>query len=82
MYAGSNQNIVCTIEARMTSSRLPGRVLLPLAGKPLLISSHRYRHFYDKVFRMSLISSNINNERGTIPLVNCGKIGIKDRHIG
>lgn len=28
--------IVCTIEARMTSSRLPGKVLLPAAGKPLL----------------------------------------------
>jgi len=27
---------VCTIEARMTSSRLPGKVLLPAAGKPLL----------------------------------------------
>jgi spore coat polysaccharide biosynthesis protein SpsF len=28
--------VVCTIEARMTSSRLPGKVLLPAAGKPLL----------------------------------------------
>jgi spore coat polysaccharide biosynthesis protein SpsF len=28
--------IVATIEARMTSSRLPGKVLLPAAGKPLL----------------------------------------------
>jgi spore coat polysaccharide biosynthesis protein SpsF len=27
---------VCTIEARMTSSRLPGKVLLEAAGKPLL----------------------------------------------
>ena len=27
---------VCTIEARMTSSRLPGKVLMPAAGKPLL----------------------------------------------
>ncbi|RKQ92349.1 spore coat polysaccharide biosynthesis protein SpsF [Solirubrobacter pauli] len=27
---------VATIEARMTSSRLPGKVLLPAAGKPLL----------------------------------------------
>ena len=30
------RRIVCTIEARMTSSRLPGKVLLPAAGKPLL----------------------------------------------
>jgi spore coat polysaccharide biosynthesis protein SpsF len=29
-------NIVATIEARMTSSRLPGKVLLPALGKPML----------------------------------------------
>lgn len=28
--------LVATIEARMTSSRLPGKVLLPVLGKPLL----------------------------------------------
>jgi len=28
--------IVATIEARMTSSRMPGKVLLPAAGKPML----------------------------------------------
>jgi spore coat polysaccharide biosynthesis protein SpsF len=28
--------VVCTIEARMTSSRLPGKVLMPAAGRPLL----------------------------------------------
>lgn len=28
--------IVATVEARMTSSRLPGKVLLPAAGKPML----------------------------------------------
>ena len=28
--------IVCTIEARMTSSRLPGKVLLPVLGQPML----------------------------------------------
>ena len=28
--------VVATIEARMTSSRLPGKVLLPVLGKPLL----------------------------------------------
>ena len=31
-----NKKIVATIEARMRSSRLPGKVLLPLAGKPAL----------------------------------------------
>jgi len=36
MFKEMKQKIVCTIEARMTSSRLPGKVLLPLAGKPAL----------------------------------------------
>ncbi len=35
---------VCTIEARMTSSRLPGKVLLPAAGRPMLAHLiHRLR---------------------------------------
>ena len=28
--------VVATIEARMTSSRLPGKVLLPVLGQPML----------------------------------------------
>ena len=28
--------IVATIEARMTSTRLPGKVLMPVMGKPML----------------------------------------------
>jgi spore coat polysaccharide biosynthesis protein SpsF len=36
MYTSRNERIIATIEARMTSSRLPGKVLLPLAGKPAL----------------------------------------------
>lgn len=31
-----NNNVVAIIQARMTSSRLPGKVLLPLANKPVL----------------------------------------------
>jgi spore coat polysaccharide biosynthesis protein SpsF len=30
------QRIVCTIQARMTSDRLPGKVLMPAVGRPLL----------------------------------------------
>lgn len=36
MYDGRKERIVATIEARMTSTRLPGKVLMPLAGKPAL----------------------------------------------
>ena len=31
-----NKRIVATIEARMTSSRLPGKVLMEVCGKPML----------------------------------------------
>jgi spore coat polysaccharide biosynthesis protein SpsF len=43
---------VCTIEARMTSSRLPGKVLLEAAGKPLLehmIERLRRVHALDEI---------------------------------
>lgn len=36
MTSGDRLSIVATIEARMTSSRLPGKVLLPAGGKPML----------------------------------------------
>ena len=36
MYNGRKEKIVATIEARMTSSRLPGKVLLPIAGMSVL----------------------------------------------
>jgi spore coat polysaccharide biosynthesis protein SpsF len=29
-------NIVCTIQARMSSTRLPGKVMLPILGRPML----------------------------------------------
>ncbi|UYO93976.1 glycosyltransferase family protein [Pollutimonas sp. M17] len=37
MMATSKPKVVATIEARMTSSRLPGKVLLPAAGEPMLM---------------------------------------------
>lgn len=36
MYKDKKEKIVATIEARMTSTRLPGKVLMPLVGKPVL----------------------------------------------
>jgi spore coat polysaccharide biosynthesis protein SpsF len=36
MYKTNNKKIAAIIEARMTSTRLPGKVLLPLAGKPAI----------------------------------------------
>lgn len=36
-YTGRPNKIVATIEARMTSTRLPGKVLMPFVGKPALV---------------------------------------------
>lgn len=41
--------IAATIQARMTSTRLPGKVLLPVAGKPLLV------HMIERLRRMETI---------------------------
>ncbi|MDF3820171.1 glycosyltransferase family protein [Leptospira sp. 96542] len=40
---------VATIEARMTSSRLPGKVLLPVLGKPIL------GYLFDRLKKVTLI---------------------------
>src|SRR3989344_5292446 len=46
------RKVVATIEGRMTSTRLPGKILMPLAGKPVMehmIERHRRSKFTDKV---------------------------------
>lgn len=44
-------NIVATIEARMGSNRLPGKVLLPAAGKPML------GHLVDRLRRVTSLDA-------------------------
>ena len=36
MLTDRNQKIVCVVEARMTSSRLPGKTMKKIMGKPML----------------------------------------------
>ncbi|MBI5456415.1 glycosyltransferase family protein [Candidatus Kaiserbacteria bacterium] len=48
----NGKKVVATIEARMTSTRLPGKVLLPMAGKPVLehvVERHRRSRLTDEV---------------------------------
>lgn len=52
MFNNNRKKIVATIEARMTSSRLPGKVLLPLAGVPaleLLINRLKKSKYIDEI---------------------------------
>lgn len=52
MYKTKTEKIVATIEARMTSSRLPGKVLLPIGGIPVLemmIERLKRSHYLDAI---------------------------------
>ncbi len=51
METKDNQNrpVVAIIQARMSSSRLPGKALLPIAGVPML------KRVFDRVQRASLV---------------------------
>jgi spore coat polysaccharide biosynthesis protein SpsF (cytidylyltransferase family) len=46
------KRVVATIEGRMTSTRLPGKIMMPLAGKPVMahmIERHRRSTYTDEV---------------------------------
>ena len=48
----NGKKVVATIEARMTSTRLPGKVMMPLAGRPVMahmIERHRRSKYTDEV---------------------------------
>jgi spore coat polysaccharide biosynthesis protein SpsF len=61
---------VCTIEARMTSSRLPGKVLLEAAGKPLL------EHMIERLRRVQALDEIViatTEEASSDPIVALGE---------
>ncbi len=48
----NGKKVVATIEGRMTSTRLPGKIMMPLAGKPVMahmIERHRRSKLTDEV---------------------------------
>ncbi len=49
----NSKKYVATIEARMSSSRLPGKVLLPAAGKPML------QHLFERLRQVEALSGII-----------------------
>lgn len=58
-YPGSSSKIVCSIEARMNASRLPGKMMLPLAGEPVIarvVQRIRPSQYVDEV----IVASTVN----------------------
>ncbi|MCD6163597.1 MAG: glycosyltransferase family protein [candidate division Zixibacteria bacterium] len=66
--------VVATIEARMTSSRLPGKVLMPLLKKPALermIERVKYARYIDEI----VVATTVNKTDD--PIVElCGRLGV------
>ena len=67
--------IIATIEARMTSSRLPGKVLLPAANKPLL------QHLTERLKLVNSIDDVVlattSNETDDVLVEFANQLGIK-----
>ena len=62
-----NKRIVATIEARMTSSRLPGKVLMEVCGKPML------QHMIERLQRVPSLDGIVVATTGNdadVPIVN------------
>lgn len=75
VYMYKNKKIVATIEARMTSSRLPQKVLLDLCGKPSLqhiIERLRRSQYIDEV----VVATTVN-DTDTPVIELCEKMGCK-----
>lgn len=75
MYKNSGKKIIVTIEARMTSSRLPGKVVMPLAGKPdleRLIERVKRSRYVDDV----VVATTINNDDDVIVAL-AERLGVK-----
>jgi len=75
MYKKNNKKIVATIEGRMTSSRLHGKILMPLAGKPALerlIERLKRSKYLDEI----VVATTINDSDD--PVVKLAKrLGVK-----
>ncbi len=69
------KKVIATIEARMTSSRLPGKVLMESCGKPLL------QHMIERVKRSNMINDVVVattiNETDDVIVELCNSLGCK-----
>lgn len=61
------------IQARMTSSRLPGKIMLPLCGKPVLQMMLERLHVFKK--NIIIATTNDNTEKPIVEL--CQQLGVR-----
>lgn len=57
----NGKKVVATIEGRMTSTRLPGKILMPLAGHPVMahmIERHRRSRYTDEVVVATTVNAD------------------------
>ena len=67
------KKVVATIEGRMTSSRLPGKIMMPLAGRPVMahmIERHRRSKLTDEV-----VVATTTNVGDDVVAALCEKMG-------
>ena len=61
MVKGKSQMVDCIVQARMTSTRLPGKVLMPIEGKPVL--SYLFHQIkFIKQLNNVVLATTINKE--------------------
>lgn len=67
--------VIATVEARMGSSRLPGKVMLPLAGKPMII------RLVERVARSQMVNEVVvattDQPSDQIIIDTCNRYGVK-----
>lgn len=69
----NGRKVVATIEGRMTSSRLPGKIMMPLAGRPVMehmIERHKRSKLTDEV----VVATTTNATDDTVVAL-CEKMG-------
>jgi spore coat polysaccharide biosynthesis protein SpsF (cytidylyltransferase family) len=65
-----NPSMIAIIAARMGSSRLPGKVMLPLAGKPV------FQHLIERIQKSELFDTIVlgtSHDPQNQPLIDCAK---------
>ncbi|OEH85489.1 hypothetical protein BHU72_05225 [Desulfuribacillus stibiiarsenatis] len=75
MFGNSEKKICATIEARMTSTRLPGKVMLDIAGKPVI--QHIIERLRRSKYLDEIVVATTTNYEDDVLVKLCEEIGCK-----